>query len=334
MGKRVSVIVCCYNMGGKLRECLESLCLQTYPNREFIVVNDASTDDTLQVASEYQARLGSDLILVTNPGNLGVAGSRNVGIAHSTGDLIAFTDADCIAESSWLSEIVDSFADGAAGVGGRILKEDCRNIWELSEKGHDYVARVEGPVTYIQGCNMAFNATVLRSYMFNDEIKYGYEEALLCDQLVRDKHQIRYNPRAVVHHRHRSSFTGLLKQRYQRGFSSIWYRKKQRKFPMLKRHFLMLLCLLSAPACVFTPLIGYPIVILLSAAAFSLLRDEYLFGVKNSREIWMTFPVVLGIEVAHFAGAFKGLLVFWMVKGFQAFGTAKDQPHVERAKRV
>jgi glycosyltransferase involved in cell wall biosynthesis len=310
MEKRVSVIVCCYNMGGMLRQCLESLCRQTYSNREFIVVNDASTDDTPQVVSEYQLRIGNDLTLVTNPENCGVAGSRNVGIRHAQGDLIAFTDADCVAESDWLSEIVGSFARNVAAVGGRILNDDCRNIWELSEKGHNYVARIEGPVTYLQGCNMAFDATVLRSFMFNDEIKYGYEEALLCDHLVENGHRIQYNPRAVVHHSHRANLAGLLKQKYQRGYSSIWYRKKQRKFPMLKRHFLMLLSLALAPAGFFHPLAWYVIAVLLLAAAFSLFRDEHLFGAKRSREIWMTLPVLCGTELAHFAGAFSGLFVF------------------------
>jgi mycofactocin glycosyltransferase len=300
-------------MAKELRDCLESLRRQTYNRWECIVVNDASSDGTPDVVAEYQGRFGGNLSLVSNPVNLGVAGARNVGIRHAKGELIAFTDADCVVTPDWLSEIVRTCVDpGIAAVGGRIMNDDCRNIWELSEKGHDYVSSVEGPVGYIQGCNMAFDAGVLQSYMFNDEIKYGYEEALLCDSLVRDGHRIWYNPRVVVHHKHRASLRGLLKQKYNRGYSSIWYRKKQAKFPMLKRHFLMLLSLLLLPACLVNGRIGYVIALLISAVIFGLVRDEYMYRGKTTGEIWVTLPVVLGTELSHFAGAFCGLAFFWL----------------------
>jgi len=309
--KRVSVVVCCYNMGTALRECLRSLHRQTYHNTEIIVVNDASTDETAQVVSEFNRISQNCVRLVSNPANLGVAGSRNVGIRHAQGDLIAFTDADCIVHEDWLVELVRAVrGDRTAAVGGRILDDDCGNVWELSEKGHNYVARAEGAVTYVQGCNMAFDGTVLRSVMFDDEIKYGYEEALLCDLLVRDGYQIWYNPRAVVRHKHRRNLLGLLKQKYSRGYSSAWYRKRRRKFPMLKRHFLMLVSLLLSPGCFYSPIFAYLIVSLLSAVVFSLVRDEYLYGGKSSREIWTTLPIVLATELAHFGGALCGLVVF------------------------
>jgi glycosyltransferase involved in cell wall biosynthesis len=321
--KRVSVVVCCYNMAAELRKCLESLRRQTYRNKEIIVVDDASTDETARVVSEFNRSSQGSVRLVSNATNLGVAGSRNVGIRHAKGDIIAFTDADCTVDEDWLVELVRAFlGDRTAAVGGRILDDDCSNVWELSEKGHNYVARAEGAVTYVQGCNMAFNATVLRSTMFDDEIKYGYEEALLCDLLVRDGYQIWYNPRAVVHHKHRRDLAGLLKQKCSRGYSSIWYRKRRRKFPMLKRHFLMLVSLLLSPGCFYSPIFAYLIVALLSAVVFSLVRDEYLYGGKSFREIWTTLPIVLGTELAHFAGALCGLAVFRILGASVAPGRA------------
>jgi glycosyltransferase involved in cell wall biosynthesis len=311
MNRLVSVVVCCHNMAKELWECLNSLHNQLYDSKEIIVVDDASTDDTREVLAEYQNRLGNSLVVISNPTNAGVAGSRNIGIQDAKGDVIAFTDADCVVEPNWLSELAKEFArERVVAVGGRILDDDCSNIWKLSEKGHNYVAPSEGFVTYVQGCNMAFDAAVLKSFMFNEEIKYGYEEALICDELVKAGYRIWYTPRAVVHHKHRSDLWGLLKQKYGRGYSSIWYRQKQRKFPMLKRHFLMLLSLLLLPVCVLSASAGYVIAVLLAAVIFGLIRDEYRYGAKNTREIWGTLPIVVVSELAHFGGAFAGLFVF------------------------
>jgi glycosyltransferase involved in cell wall biosynthesis len=316
MKKLISVVVCCRNMGKELRRCLESLCNQNYENRELIVVDDASTDDTSQVALECQTRLGTSLILISNPINLGVAGSRNVGIRNARGDIIAFTDADCTVAPDWLSELARGFSrERVVAVGGRILDDDCSNIWEWSEKGHNYVARAEGFVTYLQGCNMAFDASVLGKYMFNDEIKYGYEEALLCDRLLMGGYGIWYNPRAVVKHKHRAQLSGLLQQKFNRGYSSIWYRKRQKRFPMLKRHFLMLLCLLMSPGCMFSALFGYAIAVMIALVIFGLVRDEYLYGVKRSAEIGAAVPILFGTELAHFWGALCGLFAFGISKG-------------------
>jgi glycosyltransferase involved in cell wall biosynthesis len=319
MERSVSVVVCCYNMATELRGCLESLSRQVYGKKELIVVDDASTDDTRKVAAEYQGRIGDRLNVVVNPVNSGVAASRNAGIRHAKGDLIAFTDADCAADPNWLSELVESFCrEGPAAVGGRIEDAGFSNVWERSEKGHNYVAPAEGCVTYVQGCNMAFDAQILRSFMFSEELKYGYEEALLCDELVRAGHRIWYNPRAVVYHKHRSSLVGLLRQKYKRGYSSIWYRKRQGKFFMLKRHFLMLTSMLMAPGCAISALFGYLIAGLLSLVILSLVRDEYLYGAKRAAEIWSTLPVLCATELAHFGGAFVGLFVFRVCKPFKA----------------
>ncbi len=298
-------------MARELRECLNSLCGQSYDDKEIIVVDDASTDELLDVLAEYRGRPGSSLIAVSNMTNLGVAASRNVGIRHAGGDIIAFTDADCVADPEWISQLVEACRhEGVSVAGGRILNDPCHNIWELSEKGHNFVASSEGFVTYIQGCNMAFRADVLRSHMFNEEIKYGYEEALICDELLEEGHRIWYTPHAVVYHKHRSNLGGLLKQKYNRGYSSIWYRRKQGKFPMLKRHLLMLLALLISPACALSAWFGCVIALLLAAVLFGLVRDECLYGAKSTREIWMTLPFIAGSELAHFGGAVAGLFAF------------------------
>ena len=172
------------------------------------------------------------------------------------------------------------------------------------------MASSEGYVSYIQGCNMSFDARVLRLHRFNQEIKYGYEEAMLCDDLIKGGFRIWYNPKAKVHHKHRAILLGLLRQKYLRGYSSIWYRKRQGMSPMLKRHFLMLLCLLLLPGLAINAVFGYGALICFALVVLGLLRDERLYGTKSMLEVLVTLPVMVGTEMAHFCGALAGVFVF------------------------
>ncbi len=311
MPQRVSIIVITYNAKDDLRECLQSLEKQDYGEVEIVVVNDASTDGTPEFLQSFKAQTNSDLVIVTNETNRGVAGARNAGIRHCRGDIIAFTDSDCVADPHWISELVKAYGhEKVAAAGGRILDARTDNIWKRSSRGLNHVAVSEGYVSYIQGCNMSFDSNILRQYLFNDEIKYGYEETLLCDYLIRDGHKIYYNPQALVHHKHKAKLSSLLRQKYLRGVSSIWYRRKQNKFFMLKRHFVFLMALLFIPFAAMNLSLLYFSLVLFIVFLGGLLRDEFIFGRKNVIDIMAISPFLIFIELFHFAGSCAGLIKF------------------------
>jgi glycosyltransferase involved in cell wall biosynthesis len=311
MSKKVSVIVCSYNARDDLKECLESLERQDYSETEVIVVNDASTDGTAELLNWYRDQTHLELVIISSKTNLGVAGSRNVGVARARGEIIAFTDADCIADRSWVSELVRGYENkDVVAVGGHVSDKTISNIWELTEKGHDNMSYKEGYVTYIVGCNMSFYSWILTKYMFNDELKYGYEEALLCDHLINEGHKIYYRPQADVLHRHRSTMLALLRRKYLLGVSSVWYRKKQKKLFMFKRHIILLTAVCAIPIALFDKLFAYFSLFLFFVFSVSLLRDETIFKRKSFQEIVITCPFLIFIELSHFGGSLSGLIRF------------------------
>src|SRR5205814_2345 len=85
---QVSVIIPCYNQAHFLHEAIESVLAQTYSNREIIVVDDGSTDNTAEVAGRYSA------VRHIYQENAGPSAARNTGVTKSRGEYLVFLDAD------------------------------------------------------------------------------------------------------------------------------------------------------------------------------------------------------------------------------------------------
>ena len=96
----VSIVVLCHNYGRYLGEAVDSALAQDYPRTEVIVVDDGSTDDSLEVATGY-----GDRIRVLTQENEGMARSCNRGVRESDGDLFAFLSADDWFEPTYVTEL-------------------------------------------------------------------------------------------------------------------------------------------------------------------------------------------------------------------------------------
>lgn len=89
---KISIIVPVYNCEKYIKRCIDSLLKQTYQNIEIIIINDGSTDQTLNICNELSKK--SKKVKVITQKNLGVSFARNKGIESSTGDYFTFCDAD------------------------------------------------------------------------------------------------------------------------------------------------------------------------------------------------------------------------------------------------
>ncbi len=92
MRNLISIIIPVYNVRNYLSRCLDSVISQTYKNLEIILVNDGSTDDSLEICSNYTAKDSRIKIIDKEKG--GVAAARNAGIKAASGEWISFVDSD------------------------------------------------------------------------------------------------------------------------------------------------------------------------------------------------------------------------------------------------
>lgn len=89
---KISVIVPIYNISSYIVQCVESIVNQTYKNLEIILVNDGSTDDSLEKVREWEKK--DNRIVVVDKPNGGLSDARNAGMSVATGDYVSFVDGD------------------------------------------------------------------------------------------------------------------------------------------------------------------------------------------------------------------------------------------------
>lgn len=111
----ISVVVPVYNAGPYLRQCLDSIAAQTYPNMEVILVDDASTDGSGQICKEYAER-DERFQYVRFPANRGPSAARNEGVGRAAGAFLSFVDADDYVEPDLLEKLYRSLTESGADI--------------------------------------------------------------------------------------------------------------------------------------------------------------------------------------------------------------------------
>lgn len=222
----ISVIIPAYNASRTLGSCLEALHRQTLPPQEIIVVDDGSDDSTSSAARENGAE-------VLEQPHQGPAAARNLGIRQARGDLLLFTDADCIPSPTWVEEMVRPFADPkVAGVKGSYSTSQPQAVARLVqcefEERYDLQER-QPNIDLIDSYSAAFRMDVLRQFGgFAPAFAYGNEDVELSYRLDQAGCRLVFNRQAVVSHHHPAGWGAYFRCKIGRGY---WRMRVYRVYP-------------------------------------------------------------------------------------------------------
>jgi O-antigen biosynthesis protein len=209
---KVSVIVCSYNGGQTLEACLRSLKKLNYPDYEVVLVDDGSKDNTREIVSHHP------WVRTIHQPNMGLSVARNVGAAHATGEILAYTDSDCMADPDWLYYLVGTLLSGDyAGVGGPNISPPAQNWHQAcvaaAPGGPSHVLLSDVVAEHIPGCNMAFHRWAFDKVGgFDPEYRKAGDDVDFCWRLQQEGQVIAFSPSAIVWHYRRFTLKAFRKQ--------------------------------------------------------------------------------------------------------------------------
>lgn len=240
----ISVIVSCYNKRDMIGHCVESLIEQDMDSFEVVVVDDGSTDGSLQALEG----LGPyDVLKIITQDHRGISATKNRGLAASRGSILLFLDGDCILEQGSLAELAKSFRDSSIGcVGGEVR---AINSSSLIAKAVEYMQN-EVERKWPFGANVAYRRSVLDVVGFFDEQMVAGEDAELYLRTVKLGFKSRVERNIVARTENPDDLISFFRQRLKwgRGFCQLTERHPEAFTGKIKACFLWIAAMLLSPS--------------------------------------------------------------------------------------
>lgn len=317
---KISVIVPAYNEEKVIETTIKSLLSTDYPDKEIIMVDDGSKDNTLAIASQFK-----DQIKVIHKENGGKASALNQGLLYVTGDIVTIVDADTIIGHSSLKHIARSMTEeNVAAVAGNIKVRNkinwltwCQSLEYLSgiqimRRGLDYF----GAITIVPGALGAFKKKKL------EEAGTYHKETLVEDfdatmKVLRSGMIVNGSNKSIAYTQAPQAFADFYRQRKR------WYRGN---LQVLRRHSDILL----NPRFGYLHKLSYPLMaihmlvipfaslLVWVFAAYQLILGEYLF-VAYTLGLYITLQYLLSAMAIRMDGDDKKMILYsvFMVVGYK-----------------
>jgi len=213
-----SIVILNHNNGEFLGKCLSSVFLTEYPNFEVILVDNGSTDGSINQVKCHFAN-ESRLKIVQNLMNLGASAGRNIGSKQATGKYLAFLDPDTQVDRNWLREAVSLMEHNPS-----IATVQCKLVLQSDPRRIDYVgdfisqfgflvqrlplgaydstiSQTTALIFGVKSAGMVANRHTLETIGLFDEDYFIYmEETDLCWRVWLNGSQVAYSPRSIVYH--------------------------------------------------------------------------------------------------------------------------------------
>jgi glycosyltransferase involved in cell wall biosynthesis len=213
----ISVVVPAYNAAATIGQCLAALAHQTVPREryEVIVVDDGSRDETAAIARAAG-------VPVLTQEHVGAASARNRGVAASRGELLLFTDADCVPAPDWIEQLSAPFADprvaGAKGTYATRQRALTARFVQLEyEDKYDRLRR-QAVIDFVDTYSAAYRREAFEAAGgFDPEIHFAEDQEFSFRLAARGARLV-FAPLAVVEHRHAGSPLAYARKKFMGGY--------------------------------------------------------------------------------------------------------------------
>ena len=307
--RRISIIIPAYNAEKTLERSLEACITQEYPkgNLEVILVDDGSVDRTSEIAKSYIPR-GLKYIYQDNGGP---AKARNTGWKASKGEIICFTDADCVPEKEWVAKLMASYrSPEVGGVGGSydIVNGDKILPACIHQEIRERHLRMPKVVNYLGSFNLSYRGKVLAEVGGFDEsfTHASGEDNDLSYRVINNGYTLLFNENAKVAHCYPENLLKYLKQQLVHGY---WRVKLHRMHPQ------------TVKGDVYSGIFDYIqpplfLVTLLLLPSVFITPFNILFLLLLLTEVLLQLPFALGIVMRTGEKKYLFLILLTFLRGF------------------
>jgi GT2 family glycosyltransferase len=318
MAAHISIIIPTYNGALRISNCIESLLKQSGSHSyEILVVNDGSTDNTIDVLKSFPS------IQVITQLNTGPAAARNRGAREARGEILLFTDDDCVPMSDWITEMLRPFTDaavvGAKGIYRTHQRGLAARFVQIEYEDRYRIMQAHPDIDFIDTYSAAF-----RRDRFLEMNGYDTSFPVACAEDIELSYRMsargwkmRFSPTAIVYHSHPDTFSNYLKKKYKFAFWRMLAVKKNPGKAVKDSHTpqIMKAQLLFGPGLVIAILFdfsfkSFPLISLCICTAF--LASTLPFAIRAARKdlfVGVLSPAILALRsFAQFLGVFGGLI--------------------------
>ena len=214
---KVSLLVPCYNQARHIGGVIKAVQAQTRPPDEVIIVDDASTDDSLRVIAQFPVTLQQ------HKNNLGPAAARNTALKVATGDILLYLDADAYPRPGLIEKMILAYQAldiqtlrTLGGIGGRGLEVHPKSLadrWRALHASQNFGTSYKKQVPFLFGLCASYRRDVLEEVGGFDDafpINAG-EDFELGYRMRKAGYHLHYDPALVVEHYHADTLESLMR---------------------------------------------------------------------------------------------------------------------------
>ncbi len=212
----ISIVIPVYNSSIYLGRVVKGLISQTYDEFEVIVVNDGSTDNSLEVAENEFSQSGLNYKII-NQSNRGVSIARNIGLDNAKGKYVCFIDSDDMISSEYLQQLVGCALTSSTPICFALVNRDINKPFELCttkariERSEDFLREFLYKGNHFSICSAIFERALFERYnvSFPDGYRYSEDVFVLWKLIARVKkiavldhvlYHYYQNPESAMHH--------------------------------------------------------------------------------------------------------------------------------------
>ena len=226
MRNQISLYIAAYNAEKTIEKSINSILHQTLKPKEIIIINDCSTDKTLNLLKKF-----NQIKIINNKKNYGLAKSRNIALKYSKYNFLASIDSDVVCKKNWLETLFNTMEKKNADlIGGKLIDKFIKepaNHWRSYYLKQNWGDKQINNPQFIFGANFLLNKKKIKNLniKYNETFRTNGEDVNFSKVLKSKNCNLYYEPRALCYHYQFDDVTSLSKRYWRYSYYGAGLKK-------------------------------------------------------------------------------------------------------------